>query len=211
MSETSVDAKKFEQIGLEDLGQLSFEQWLEYIEGSNRNAVERFMSSGDNRLRLTTAPGSSGAHHNWPGGYQEHLRQTFEIVTLIYHNHIIKNEVFSTLPPREHFSLSDALCVMFLHDIEKPFIYSTDPALEVIELRTKKGRVAFRDFVIEEFGFELTETMENALKYVEGVRDKDYIKGQRQMGPLAALCHTADLISARLGYNFDPFSNFRVS
>ena len=46
----------------------------------------------------------------------------------------------------------------------------------------------------------LTPEEENGMKYVEGEFD-DYSNRRRAMGPLAALCHLADVTSARIGFD----------
>lgn len=181
----------------------SFEQWLGLIDGANGEAVRAMMSSPEIRDRLLTAPGSRGAHHAWPGGYQEHIRQTMMIAEINFR--LIQQAVrLETLPEEERFSLSDALTVMFLHDIEKPFIYEFDPAgkIKILRKMTKPDRKQFREKIIEDYGFEITPTMANALQFVEGVRDSDYVPGQRADKPLAALCHAADNLSARVFYDY---------
>lgn len=107
------------------------------------------------------------------------------------------------LPDEEYFELSDVLTVLFLHDIEKLFIYGFDEEGRVVPQvdMSKQERKAFRADMIEQYGFELTLTMENALLHVEGVRDAYYVPGERADQPLAALCHAADNLSARGFYS----------
>lgn len=159
------------------------------------------MSDPEIRDRLLTAPGSRGAHHAWHGGYQEHIRQTMRITEANFRL-MQQDGVFETLPEEERFTLSDALTVMFLHDIEKPFIYGFDSEGEIktVHKMTKPDRKQFREEIINKYGFEITPAMANALQYVEGVRDSDYVPGKRVDGPLAALCHVADTFSARAFY-----------
>ena len=171
----------------------TFEQWLGLIDGANGEAVRTMMSSPEIRGRLLTAPGSRGAHHAWPGGYQEHIRQTMMIAEINFRL-IQQAGLLETLPEEERFSLSDALTVMFLHDIEKPFIYESgsEGGIDTVRRMSKPERKQFREKIIEDYGFEITPTMANALRFVEGVRDNDYVPGQRADKPLAALCHAAD-------------------
>lgn len=181
----------------------TFEQWLECIEGQNALAVNSFMKDGNNRDRVLAAPGSREAHHAWEGGYQEHIRQTMMIAK--HQMDLMQTTgLMEQLPSEEQFSLSDALTVMFLHDIEKPFIYEMDPHGGVTKLHTmsKSQRKDFRQDVIDSYGFEITPTMANALQYVEGVHDEDYVPGERADQPLAAVCHAADTLSARAFYNY---------
>ncbi len=67
----------------------------------------------DYAKRMSSAPGSSRNHQAWEGGYADHVRETMNIACQLYR---LFNELRG-LP----FLLADALTVMFLHDIEKPF------------------------------------------------------------------------------------------
>ncbi len=186
-----------------DKAEWTFDRWLEEVEGPNSLAIRSFMGDADHRARLAWAPGSRDAHHAWEGGYAEHLRQTMWIAA---HTFELSEKAgqMNELPPEERFTLSDALTVLFLHDIEKPFIYDFDEGGRVIKLvdMPKPERKAFRAGVIEDYGFEITPTMENALLHVEGVRDEYYVSGERADQPLAALCHAADNLSARWFYGY---------
>jgi hypothetical protein len=185
-----------------DIHSRSFEEWLGYIEGENGQAVRGFMAIDENRHAVLTAPGSRDAHHAWRGGYQEHIRQTMIVAHTLYQL-MLDLGGLETLPPEERFSFSDALTVVFLHDIEKPFIYhmSADGEVERLVAMTKAARKEFRQSVIDTYGFTITPTMANALLHVEGVRDEYYVPGERIDQPLAALCHAADNLSARALYD----------
>lgn len=182
------------------MSQHPLEMWVASIEGDNARAVSNVLSLYQELF--DTAPGSRSAHHAWEGGYKEHVRQAMFITNHLY-NLMLASGALSDLPDTEFFTLSDVQTVIFLHDIEKPFMYG-DNVPGVIQdcLQSKVERKQFRADMIEEFGFVLTPTMENALKFVEGVRDNDYIPGERADQPLAALCHAADNLSARGMYNF---------
>lgn len=179
-----------------------FEDWLDRIDEPNQEAINCFFEDSDHAERVEWAPGSRAAHHAWEGGYKEHLRQTMMIVAQNYPLFVEtgRSEELSEL---EQFTLSDALVVMFLHDIEKMFIYDFDAAGNVVSLVhvTKSERKEFQRAIIDQYGFELTPTMENALLHVEGVRDEYYVPGERVDQPLAALCHAADNLSARGFYD----------
>lgn len=177
-------------------------EWLDTIEGPNKEALERFFAYGDHRKRLERAPGSRSAHHNWEGGWAEHERQTMMIVAHLHELFVATGRI-DELPESERFTLSDALTVMFLHDIEKPFVYGLSETGEIITEHPMKKleRKLFRQDVIEQYGFVVTPTMENALLHVEGVRDEYYVAGERADEPLAALCHAADNVSARGFYD----------
>ena len=83
------------------------------------------MQDSDNSLAVETSPGSRCSHHNWRGGYKEHIRQTMAIAKDLYALFQDTDRI-KELPEQECFDLSDALIVMFLHDIEKPFMYKID-------------------------------------------------------------------------------------
>lgn len=178
------------------------EDWLDQIEEPNQEAINLFFEDGDNPDRFERAPGSRGAHHAWEGGYREHLRQTMMIAA---HNFQLYADTgrLDELDGAERFTLSDALTVMFLHDIEKMFMYDCDDEGNIVTVMhmTKADRKEFQRSIIKKYGFVLTPAMENALLHVEGVRDEHYVPGQRADGPLAALCHAADNLSARGFYD----------
>ena len=185
-----------------DIKKLSCEQWLEHIEGQNKLAVERFMAASDHRERVMTAPGSRSAHHAWEGGYQEHLRQTMMIG--VYNLDLMRQTGrLDELPEHERFTESDLLTVLFLHDIEKPFVYKIgeDGSVVTDQPMDKVERRKFRADVIDRYGFWLSPTMANALQFVEGERDADYVPGGRAEQPLASLCQVADNQSARGFYD----------
>lgn len=149
----------------------------------------------DNFKLFTSAPGSSKNHQAWPGGYLDHIAETFQIAEGIYN-------IFPKRQPPVH--LSDALLVLYLHDIEKPFIYSyeDDKLVKNHKLKNKQARQNFREELIKQYDLPLKKRHWHALKYVEGVRDKDYSPNSRKMNELATLCHLADMASARLWHNY---------
>jgi hypothetical protein len=91
------------------------------------------------------------------------------------------------------FSLSDALVVMFLHDIEKPFKRKG-------EKLSKKERRQMRESLVAWYGFALSEAQKNAMLYVEGEGD-DYKQDRRVMNELAGFCHMCDVASARVWHD----------
>ncbi len=169
-------------------------QMLEMISEPNRAACLRILA--DHRTLFQTVQGSTHNHQAWPGGYFDHVQETMNIVLAEYNFwHAIR-----PLP----FPVADALLVMFLHDIEKPWKYELgeDGHLQHIEsLRSKEAQHEFRARKLAEYGLTLTLEQENAMRYVEGEMN-DYSNCRRVMGELAALCHCADVKSARLFYNY---------
>lgn len=141
----------------------------------------------DHMHEMGKAQGSRHNHQSWPGGYVDHVTETMNIAVWLYW----------TSPRPFPFTLSQALEIMFLHDIEK--VFAED--LKAQGKYSKADRKAFRADFIKAYGIKLTDSMENALKYVEGVPDSDYKPTERTMGELAAFCHCCDILSARLWWH----------
>jgi hypothetical protein len=137
---------------------------------------------------VAVAHGSSHNHQAWKGGYLDHVAETMNIACQLYRTLSLRK-----LP----FYLHEALEVMFLHDIEKPFA----DELKAAGKYTKADRKQFRTDTIQKYEIKLTPAQENALRYVEGVPDSEYTPGERTMGELAAFCHCCDILSARLWHD----------
>jgi len=150
------------------------------------NGEKCLLLLSDNAQRLLEAPGSSHNHQAWPGGYLDHVLEVMNIATALY----ASLSEWRSLP----FKLPDALLVLFLHDLEKPWKKDFD-------LKAKTARALFREKKIAEYEFALTPEQQNALAYVEGEGD-DYSSSQRVMNEMAAFCHACDVISARIWHNF---------
>lgn len=143
----------------------------------------------DNKELFVNAQGSSHNHQAWFGGYLDHVAEVMNIAC----------QLFNTLSKlrRLPFQLHEALEVLFLHDIEKPFVEQ----LSAEGKYTKAERKVFRAEMIVRYGVTLNPNQENALRYVEGVPDSDYTPGERTMGELASFCHCCDILSARLWHD----------
>jgi hypothetical protein len=167
---------------------------LGMIEGGNGEACRQMHE--DFRDKFLASPGSRHNHQYWPGGYIDHVTDAMNVGLTVY-------ETYNDRRPLP-FSASDVLMIVYLHDLEKPFVYtynedgSVDKNPELLE---KSAREAFKRNLIDEYGFEFTPMQDNALEFVEGIRDSKYSNTSRVMGELAVLCHIADLTSARLWYN----------
>lgn len=175
------------------LNYCTIEQMIEMVDEPNRTACSRILA--DNRKLFQTVQGSTSNHQAWIGGYFDHVQEIMNIVIVIYE----RLNSIRLLP----FSVSDALLVVFLHDIEKPWKYEvgSDGHLQYIEsLRTKEAQHEFRSRKLSEYGIILTPDQKNGMKYVEG-EFNDYTNRRRVMGPLAALCHLADVTSARIWFD----------
>jgi hypothetical protein len=162
------------------------------IDGTNGEACTRILA--EHRTLFETVQGSTHNHQAWPGGYADHVTEVLNVAVTLY-------PALADCRPLP-FSLSDALLVLFLHDIEKPWKYESDPdggIREIETLRDKTAQKAFRETKLAEYGIALTDDQRNALTFVEG-EHKDYSNRRRVMGPLAAFCHLCDVTSARIWF-----------
>lgn len=182
----------------------SIEEMLKMIDEPNGSRCWQLLK--DNQKIFQTARGSTCNHQAWTGGYYDHIQEIMNIVRILYHH-------LNFLRPLD-FSLSDALLVTFLHDLEKPWTYKISDRGEWIRdelFSSKEAQQAFRRAKCQEYNIELTPELENGIKYIEG-EHKDYTNRRRVMSPLAALCHLADVTSARIWFDFpleenDPWEN----
>lgn len=178
----------------------TIEELLDMIEGSNGEACRRIYA--DHKEGFEAAPGSRHNHQYWPGGYIDHVTDAMNIGLHVY-------DSYNNLRPLP-FSASDVLLIVYLHDLEKPFVYKmqNDGSVDINpELTEKAAREAFKRDFIDQYGIELSPLQDNALEFVEGIRDHKYKNTSRVMGELAVVCHIADLTSARLWYNHPSSEN----
>lgn len=144
----------------------------------------------DHKEIIETAPGSLTKHQAWKGGYKDHLEETMNFAICLF----TMMDEKRTLP----FTLSDALTILFLHDIEKPFKYSRE---KMIFLNTEAEKWEFLKKMIAQYEFKIAEEYWNALKYIHG-EGRDYHRTERVQGPLAAFVHICDTASARIWYDY---------
>ncbi len=172
---------------------LRMEYLLAKIDEPNRHACEKLYV--ENRKLWERSPGSTNNHQAWPGGYIDHITEAMNICIALYKS-------LSTVRPLT-FSLSDALLVIFLHDLEKPWKYErkTDGQLHhKAKMQTKDQHQDFRMRKAAEYGIVLTEEHKNGIKYAEGELN-DYSSRKRVMSPLAAFAHMCDVCSARIWHD----------
>ena len=167
----------------------TIEELILKIDEPNRAGCRRIYSA--NLKLFSEAAGSSHNHQNWPGGYLDHTGETMNIAVLLY----------DALGAARHlpFSLSDALLILSLHDLEKPW-------KSVRRFADKEDRRKFREYKLGEYIIILTPAQENALRYVEGEGDA-YTNSHRVMNELAAFCHMCDVWSARGWYAYPAAEN----
>ncbi len=157
----------------------------------------------DNKERFDNAYGSTNNHQAWSGGYIGHLTDGMNLI-LDQYNLL---ESYNRIIP---FTMSDALLVFWLHDLEKPWRIikneNYDPRYNDSCLINYKNLHKdqfdfFKLYIIEKYEIELTTYQYQAYKYVEGEKN-DYSSKKRVMNELAAFCHGIDNWSARGWYNY---------
>ena len=171
----------------------TIEQMIELIDEPNRSNCNKMLA--DNQALFQTAHGSVHNHQAWQGGYYDHIQEIMNIGCALY-------ETLNSLR-KLPFSLSDALLIDFLHDVEKPWKYEQGEDGELrhtAAFQTKKADHEFRMQKLREYNIKLTPEQENAFKYVEGELN-DYSNKKRVTGPLGAFCHLCDVTSARIWFN----------
>lgn len=179
---------------------------ISLMDPQNRTKCRRM--ANDSMSFFLKAPGSTHNHQNWKGGYLDHVVEVMNMAVVLY----------KTDPRPMPFTLSSALLVLFLHDIEKPWKYNMnrDGQAEPKEEFTSEAHSrSFRSRIMNDYKIILTPEEENALKYVHG-EGKDYTPKERIMNPLAAFCHVCDVWVARIRFdhpleNDDPWEGAKRS
>ena len=136
------------------------------------------------RDKIYASKGSSHNHQNWEGGYADHIADACRIATVL---HLSLTGLFSEVP----VSLDSAIIVLYFHDIEKIWKYTDGTFIDKVEWYEK---------ILPERGITFSSEELNALRYTHGEGD-DYRKDARVMNELAALCHAADNLSARMWHS----------
>jgi hypothetical protein len=170
----------------------SLEQLLDLVDPPHRDGCRTLLAR--HAVEIAAAPGSSHNHQAWPGGYLDHVQEVMNVAVVLY-------AALSAHRPLEH-SLSDALVVVFLHDLEKPWAYEMKDGVRVrrAEMAEKDGQQAFRLATATASGLALTESQIDAMRFVEGELGH-YSNKRRTMSPLAAFCHLCDVTSARIWFD----------
>jgi hypothetical protein len=174
---------------------LTLDDLLECIDEPNRSACWRILD--DHRYIFERAPGSTHNHQTWEGGYIDHVTDGMNFGRHLY-------PFMESFGRPLQFSLSDALLVFFLHDLEKPWriiVNAAGGASNRDGLSTKEEFKAFREAKLIEYEISLTPQQLNGLTYVEG-EYKDYSSQHRVMNELAAFCHMIDNWCARGWYDY---------
>lgn len=171
---------------------LDLESLVGLIEEPDRSKCRSILAEHGERFQVM--PGSSHNHQAWKGGYHDHVTEVLNLANVLY-------EAGNSARPLP-FSKSDALLVLFLHDIEKPFRFELVDGryVEKPGLRTKPAKREFRERFLTKHGITLSDVQHNAFTYVEGELD-DYTNKERVMNELAGFCHVCDVWSARIWHD----------
>lgn len=172
----------------------SLDRLLDMIPESNGKACKEIYKKYKDLFE--SALGAKHNHQAWPGGYIDHIIDAMNTSLILF-------DALNAARPLP-FQRTDALVVLFLHDLEKPFKYRVEQDGTIAKNTGFDSRAdddAKKQELISKFGIKLNKQQANAFKYVEGVRDNESSPDARIMGELATLCHCADTISALLWYN----------
>jgi hypothetical protein len=151
----------------------------------------------DHRARFEKTPGSRHNHQAWPGGYLDHITDCMNYARHLY-------ALDCALGRPVPFLLKDALLVLFLHDLEKPFRIKSSSAGQYVNREGITSKLQFKELrqrLLTDYGISLNSAQRNALAYVEG-EGADYSSERRVMGELAAFCHRVDVWSARQCHSY---------
>lgn len=163
---------------------------LELMEPHHRHDCDRMIADYVEVMR--TGPGSRHNHQAWAGGYLAHIVEGMNLIVVLF-------DTLNRLRPLT-YSLSSALFIFFIHDLEKLGKYRVNESgqYEVIpRLATKQQERDHRNQLLERYAIVLTDEERIAFRYVEG-EEADYSSTGPRMNPLGALCHMADVASARM-------------
>lgn len=177
------------------LDYLPLEALLALIGEPYRTSAQRILA--DHRKLFEQARGSTHNHQTWDGGYIDHVTDGMNYARHLY-------ALDAALGRPMPFSLSDALLIFYLHDLEKPWrilVQESGQAINRPGLDSKAAFKKFREAKLAEYGLELTPALRNGLTYVEG-EGADYSSTRRVMNELAAFCHKVDVWSARQAFDY---------
>jgi hypothetical protein len=179
------------------LDYLPIEALIALIDEPHRSICERILS--DHRATFEVAWGSTHNHQAWDGGYVDHITDGMNYARHLY-------DFDSAFGRPFPFTLSDALLVFYLHDIEKPWrivVSESGEASNREDLSTKEDFQRFREETLAHYGLVLNPYQFNAFTYVEGERHGvTYSSKNRVMNELASFCHKVDNWCARTWYDY---------
>ena len=159
--------------------------YLRNLSDERRDAILKFHA--DHSELIERSRGSKTKHQAWEGGYVDHLGEIFRIAEANY-------SALSAIRPLP-FTPDAAVIVLYFHDVEKIWKYTTG-------LPKDFDKDRYYDKTLKEvYGIVFSDEERNGLHYIHGESDSEYDPHVRKAGPLAAFCHAADIISARMWFN----------
>lgn len=168
---------------------LLIDKLIDMIDEPNRSQCVRLFT--DNKELFKKAKWSNVKHQAREWGYINHLEEVMNVAVIMYQDlHRCRK-----LP----FSLSDALLILFIHDLEKPrkYAWSQNDQEELTQYADAKDFIKMK---MNTYAFQLSEEHRNAFTYIHG-EWKDYNPNQNIQWPLGAFAHCCDTISARIWFN----------
>ncbi len=156
--------------------------YLYQLDDKRKTQIIRFHENHQHVMEK--ASGSKTKHQAWEGGYLDHIAETMRIAEGIY-------QCLSKIRPLP-FTLDSAIIVLYFHDIEKMWKYSTSLPKDF------NKEYFLHETLRKKWGISFSDDEKNALEYVHG--EIDYCS-EKKMGRLASLCHAADNLSARLWFD----------
>jgi len=156
-------------------------EYFHSMEDDRREALLEFHLEFEPLMRI--AKGSSHNHQAWEGGYISHITELFHIAEVSY-------AALGSLHPMP-FPLDQALIVLYMHDIEKIWQYSTGETIDKDDWYNE---------ILPKRGITLTDSEMNALEHIHG--EQNHVKTERRMNELGAFCHSCDCLSARLFWDY---------
>ena len=146
------------------------------------------------RFLIQQFPDAKWSNHNkhqWrEWWYYDHIADSLKFGKIMYDG----LDTYRKLP----FSFDDVIVVIVLHDLEKPYKYSSHNS--DFKNLLKLDSHGIRDTIIKQYDIILSSNQSNWLDYIHGEWDH-YSKTDRVMLPLTAFCHSLDIISARIYFN----------
>ncbi|MEM6252260.1 MAG: hypothetical protein AAF821_05000 [Cyanobacteria bacterium P01_D01_bin.156] len=175
----------FKDVSISSSAPKTGEMFLQELEDARREKILQFHEI--HRAEIESSWGSKSKHQAWPGGYMDHLTETFRMVETMY-------EGLSKLHPLP-FSRDSAIIVLYYHDVEKIWKYTVGLPKDF-----DKGTFLFETLATD-YKIKFSPAEVNALRYIHGEPEAEYNPDTRLMGPLAAFCHSIDTMSARMWHH----------
>ena len=94
--------------------------YLNLLKDKRKEAIINYHNK--NLPLIKKALGSSNNHHVWKGGYKDHIKECLKIS----HNLFSSLQQIRPLP----FSLDSAIIVLYFHDIEKMYKYTSGKIID---------------------------------------------------------------------------------